>query len=152
MVERGGSAGVPVSPADVLPLLVVSPPPPLQFCWRQWQPGSGLDVLHDLPVVLIVAGQDQVGVLRPLLSWPGLVGAEVLAGLPAGLLQDPHQVAHDAHCHCHWSVSDICDVLAWSHHYKLDTIITRWESVKVSAWPRLGSCWERYNQSSELGI
>ena len=68
MVERGGSAGVPVSPADVLPLLVVSPPPPPQFCWRQGQPGPGLDVLHDLPVVLIVAGQDQVGVLRPLLS------------------------------------------------------------------------------------
>ena len=54
MVERGGPAGQIVSPSDVLPLL---------GNWRQGQPGPGLDVLQDLLVVIVVAGQRQVGVL-----------------------------------------------------------------------------------------
>ena len=60
LVQRVGSAGVAVSPGDV------PPPQPLLGSWRQRQPGPGLDVLQDLLVVLIVPGQDQVRVLRPL--------------------------------------------------------------------------------------
>ena len=52
-----------------------------------------------------------------------------MAGLPARLLEDTHQVAH--------SDRDLGGVLPPSHHYILDTIITHWESVKVSAWPSL---------------
>ena len=54
MVERGGPAGQIVSPPDVLPLLGDR---------REGQPWPGLDVLQDLLVVVMVAGQSQVGVL-----------------------------------------------------------------------------------------
>ena len=113
MVQRRCPAGVGVSPADVLPDILPPQPQPLVASRRERQPGPGLDILQDLLVVLIVASQGQVGVLRPLPPRPGGVGPQVLAGLPAGLLEDADQVAHSAgHCHtvtlshCH-TVSDL---------------------------------------------
>ena len=67
--------------------------------------------------------------------------AEVLAGLPAGLLEDPHQVAHGGH----WSVSglsDLCEMFSPS----LTTInwIQSLPSGKVSKYLP-GPGWEAEN-------